>query len=249
MLPGRDDDPKSLLRHGARLRNGGNVGRMTEPKRWQDEADRLANAAVRRGDPTGWFEELYAAGDAGETTMAWNRTEPMPVLQQWFEAAGRRPYGSVVVVGCGLGADAEYLAAQGLHTMGFDLSPTAIRTARQRYPDSVVDYRIADLLRLPDEWRWTFDLVVEIYTVQALPPAVRAEATAAVRDLVAPGGTLLAIEVVAPVDDDGSGPPWLLSADEVADFGTDGLQPIGIEQVADGGTRYWRAEFRRDSDR
>lgn len=219
----------------------------TEPRGWQAEADRLANASVERGDPTGWFEELYAAGESGEVTMAWDRSEPQPLLAQWtraadFENQGRR----AMVVGCGLGADAEHLAELGFVTTAFDFSPTAIRTAQARNPDSTVDYRVADLLDLPVEWRRAFDLVVEIYTVQALPRDLRAEAVSAVTELVAPGGRLLAIQAVLAPDDDGSGPPWPLTREEIASFARDDVSEVDIEELRDeGGTGWWRAEFTR----
>lgn len=221
----------------------------TEKKRWQSEADRLANESIDRGDPTGWFETLYAAGESGEVTMAWDRSAPMPLLERWMDAVPPEQsaqWHSAVVVGCGLGADAEFLAGRGLQTTGFDLSPTAIRTATQRYPDSTVTYAVADLLELPEKWHRGFDLVVDIYTVQALPPSLRTAATAAIRELVAPSGTLLAIQVEPGPDDDGSGPPWLMSREQVAAFGSDGLRQVRLDQVADGGDRYWQAEFRRD---
>ena len=219
----------------------------TEPRGWQAEADRLANESVGRGDPTGWFEELYAAGESGEVTMAWDRSEPQPLLADWTRAAdldgtGRR----AIVVGCGLGADAEHLAGLGFSTAAFDLSPTAIRTARSRNPDSTVDYRVANLLELPEEWRQAFDLVVEIYTVQALPRELREQAVSAVAELVAPGGTLLAIQAVLAADDDGSGPPWPLTRDEIASFARHGLSEARLEEHHDAdGIARWRAEFTR----
>ena len=59
-----------------------------------------------------------------------------------------------------------------------------------------MDYIQADLLHLPDEWVRAFDLVVEIFTVQALPLSLRHQAAANVAQLVAPGGTLLVVEAV-----------------------------------------------------
>jgi SAM-dependent methyltransferase len=52
---------------------------------------------------------------------------------------GRR----ALVVGCGLGADAEYLAGLGFATTGFDISEAAIRIAQQRHPGSPVHYLVA----------------------------------------------------------------------------------------------------------
>jgi hypothetical protein len=37
------------------------------------------------------------------------------------------------------------------------------------FPQSAVDYRVADLFDAPSEWRGAFDLVHELYTLQALP--------------------------------------------------------------------------------
>ncbi len=109
-------------------------------------------------------------------------------------------------------------------------------------------YAVGDLLDLPSEWVGAFDLVVEIYTVQAVNRSVRDELTAGVRSLVAPGGTLLAVQAIA-VDGDDDGPPWPLTRAEMEAFGKDGLSPVTIEQLmvpgSPGRAGLWRAEFRR----
>jgi hypothetical protein len=83
-----------------------------------------------------------------------------------------------------------------------------------------------------------------------MPPNLRTEATAAVRELVADGGTLLVIaaatDTAATMADEG--PPWPLTRDEIDAFGAEGLRPARIERLASP-TRpagRWRAEFRRD---
>ncbi|KGN34243.1 type 11 methyltransferase [Knoellia sinensis KCTC 19936] len=219
----------------------------TEPRRWQTEADRLANASLEKGDPTGWFEQLYAAGESGAVTMAWDHSEPHSLLADWTNAGAVDGTGKrAVVVGCGLGAGAEHVAGLGFATTGFDLSPTAIRTAKSRNPESSVDFRVADLFELPDDWRRSFDLVVEIYTVQALPRDLREQTVGAVVDLVAPGGALLAIQGVRAPDDDGSGPPWPLTRDEIELFSGSGLRRVALEKLRDAqGFTDWRAEFTR----
>ena len=109
-------------------------------------------------------------------------------------------------------------------------------------------YAVGDLLDLPREWTNAFDLVVEIYTVQAVNRSVRDELTAGVRSLVAPGGTLLAIQAIAEQGDD-DGPPWPLTRSEIEAFGKDGLSAASIEELAvpgaPGRLGLWRAEFRR----
>jgi SAM-dependent methyltransferase len=216
---------------------------VPEPGDWEEEGDRLASRSFAEGSATGWFDQLYAAGVSGRVSMPWNRTEPHPLLVEWTEARGLTGAGlKAVVVGCGLGADAEYVAGIGFDTVAFDISETAIAIARERSLGSAVDYVTADLLELPDEWLRAFDLVVEIITVQALPDPPRRQAIHNVGRLVGPGGTLFVIAAMHDDDEpDDPNPPWPLRREEVEAFADDGLRPVEIE-IAHG---RWRAEFER----
>ena len=220
---------------------------MTEPRSWQSETARLGNADP--SDPTGWFERLWASATDGDVTMPWDRDDPHLALASWANAPDPgTARGTAVVVGCGLGADAEHLARLGYETTAFDISPTAVAAARDRNPGSPVTYAVGDLLDLPGEWTGAFDLVVEIYTVQAVNRSVRDELTAGVRSLVAPGGALLTVQAIAEQGDD-DGPPWPLTRPEIEAFGKEGLTEVLIEELALPGAPsrlgVWRAEFRR----
>jgi SAM-dependent methyltransferase len=216
----------------------------------RDVADELAAAAIAAGDPTGWFEQLYAKAGRGETGLPWDRGTAHPLLVDW--AGGRRGDGArAVVVGCGPGHDAEFLAQRGFEVTAFDISESAIDQVRARHPGSSVTYAVADLLDLPGGWEGGFDLVVEAMTVQAMPRALRADATAAVGSLVAPGGTLLVIGVFLPPGTSlDEGPPFLLTPDEVAAFGADGLVSRGVIEaaLAERDAPRYRAEFRRPAE-
>ena len=86
----------------------------------------------------------------------------------------------------------------------------------------------------------------ELLAGQALPRALREGATAAVAGLVAPGGTLVAIHGVLPPEDDGSGPPWLLTADDIGAFARHGLRKVSVERVDDLTDQpCWRGVFTR----
>jgi hypothetical protein len=105
-----------------------------------------------------------------------------------------------------------------------------------------VDYRVADLLAQPVEWPHTFDLVVEIFTVQALPDPPRAAAIRAVASLVAPGGALLAIAFRhTPGVSTDDGPPFALTREMLDGFAADGLTQVRTEEL-DG--PLWRVELR-----
>jgi SAM-dependent methyltransferase len=211
----------------------------------EQDTRRLSAESLAAGDPTGWFEKLYAEAEAGDAEVPWDRPDATPLLVQWAgpAAEGQR----ALVVGCGLGRDAEFLARLGWATTAFDISETAVRVARERHPESPVSYEVADLLDPPPGWRHGFDLVVESNNVQALPRTLRAAAIASVGTLVAPGGTLLVLAAQAvPGDDDG--PPWPLTREEMEAFATGRLTTVSVDELPlpdDPAVRRWRGVFRR----
>lgn len=211
------------------------------------DANRLAGPSLAAGDPTGWFDRLYLEAADGAAIVPWDRGGPNPHLVSW--ADGRAgPAGTAVVVGCGLGGDSEYVATLGYDTTAFDVSPAGVAGARARYPQSVVTYEVASLFELPARWAAAFDLVVESHTVQSLPVPLHADATAAVRSLVAPGGTLLVIGAVGAEGVEVDGPPWPLTPAEVGEFARDGLVLVRSRQVPDasGVAARWQVELRRE---
>lgn len=200
-------------------------------------------------DATGWFDRLYSAAEEGEATVPWDRGGPNPLLVDWMRARPAPAAGArALVIGSGLGGDAEHVAAAGYATTGFDVSEAAVRGARRRHPGSRVRYLVADLFDPPPEWIGAFDLVLESLTVQALPRALRARATAKVVAMVARGGTLLVLSGAHDPGDPDDGPPWPLTRAEVDGFASDTLHPVRIERLdaaGEPGSGRWRAEFSR----
>ncbi len=215
-------------------------------------ASRLAAESLAQGDPTGWFERLYAEAAEGKAIVPWDRDAPNVLLVEWtrqrgLDGAGRR----ALVVGCGFGRDAEHIAALGFQTTAFDISKSAVRAAQERFPTSTVDYVVADLLAPPAEWVGAFDLVVESITVQSMPLSVRADAIRNTGRLVAPGGDLIVLSGIRQEGEQVDGPPWPLTRTEVESFAVGGLQPTEVEQVSppgQPGAYRWRAHFRRSSE-
>ena len=196
-------------------------------------------------EDTAWFERLYAAAEAGDAEVPWDRGGPNPFLEAWvreraLDGAGRR----ALVIGTALGDDAELLAARGYAVTAFDVAPTAIEAARRRFPDSPVDYRVADLLDLPAEWLGAFDLVAECITVQALPVSLRSRAIDAIASTVAPGGTLIVVSGIHSGDGPRSGPPWEVTRGELDRFER-ALRPVEVGVARIGDAARWRGEYAR----
>jgi SAM-dependent methyltransferase len=211
-------------------------------------ARELAGKAIAEGDATAWFERLYAAAARGETVAPWDRAAPHSLLAGWAERGGVRGDGRrTLVVGAGLGRDAEFLSGLGFDVVAFDISPTAIESARQRHPGSRVRYVAADLFDPPADWAGAFDLVVESMTVQSLPDPPRAEAIPLVGRFVAPGGTLLVIAAGRDPETDFAGPPWPLTRPEIDAFRVGDLTVERLEELRkpDEPIFGWRVELHR----
>jgi SAM-dependent methyltransferase len=173
-----------------------------------------------------WFEGLYASAGDDLERIPWAQLAPRPALVGWLDrhppAAGAR----ALVVACGLGDDAEELARRGCAVEAFDLSPTAIATARRRFPDSAVGYRVADLFELPEGWRARFEIVVEVMTVQSIAPEWHRDAIAAIAACVAPRGRLLMRAAVRAEDEPADSRPWPLAPSELRWFEDEGLEEV-----------------------
>lgn len=222
---------------------------MTEarPSRVQE----LAEKSYDRNDPTGWFEELYLAASGDESAIPWAKLEVNPNLTSWIEKYNLQGRGkTALVVGCGLGDDAEALAELGFEVTGFDISPTAIAWCRQRFPDTRVNYIIDDLLQLSTIAENEYNFILESYTLQALPAAVRPQGMETIARLLAPNGTLLVICRGRNGDESATSLPYPLTKEELSYFEELDLKRVELEDYIypeNSSIRRFRIEYTRTS--
>ncbi len=219
---------------------------MSESKR--AAAREIADKHLRSGNPLDWFEELYAKAAGDYAIIPWADLKPNPSLVEWLNQPGSCPSGRAIIVGSGLGDDAEELARCGLKTTAFDISETAIAWSRRRFPESSVSYVVADLFSIPAEWRARFDLVLESYTLQVLPPYLRQKAVEHIASLLSADGILLVIARAKNPDEAGGTMAWPLSREDTLLFETKGLENISFEEFMDREdppVRRFRAVYRR----
>jgi len=180
------------------------------------------------------FDSAYARASGDATSISWADQVPNPNMIRWLETnrvdgANQR----ALVIGCGLGDDAEELTRRGFETTAFDISPTAIQWCRRRYPDSGVRYVAADLFHIPGEWQASFDFVLESYTLQVLPAEIRRQAIPIMAGFVVPGGALLLIARGRDEDDPPGKSPWPLTRQELELFIRGGLAEKSFQDYMD----------------
>lgn len=205
----------------------------------EDLRARVRQLAAESPDGMSWFEDLYAAAQGDLSQIPWADRRPNKNLVSWLERERPSPRGvagrplKTLVVGCGLGEDAELLARWQFDVRAFDLSPTAIHWCKRRFPNSRVRYEQADLFSPPAAWIQGFDFVFEAYTVQPLPMTMRQAALEAVANLVAPGGKLLLVTRARDEGEETDGPPWPLTMDDLRVVADAGLTMLSFEDYMD----------------
>lgn len=199
-------------------------------------------APVRPLSNAEWCEGVYCTAAGDPDRVPWCRCGPDELLLKWLGSDAPRlvrPGCRAVVVGCGLGDDVAELAARGFDVIGFDVSSSAVRWAARRFPSHASRFLVSDLLDLPLRMIGRFDLVVEICTLQSMPPELRTTAASSLALLAAPRGVVLAISCGRHAEEQGpqEGPPWPLSADELeslmAGAGLASMRPVAEIPCAD----------------
>ena len=187
--------------------------------------------SIQEDQPTNWFEPLYSGSNKDGEGVPWANMKTHPSFANWLgqnRLVGDRKL--ALVVGCGMGDDAIELESLGFYVTAFDVSAAAIEYCKERFPQSNVDFEQADLLEHQSQWQRKFDFVLEIYTVQALPPKYEKELIQNISNFVAPGGELLVIaEVGRGQRSFDNGPPWLLTPEHIDSFVSCGLNVRGKE--------------------
>lgn len=171
-----------------------------------------------------FFENVYKNVDKDNLeSIPWATLSPNLHLVKYLDGNESLKGKKALVIGCGLGDDAEVLAEVGYAVDAIDISETAIGIAQERFPNSDIDFRVEDIFKLPAFMKGHYDLVFESRTIQSLDPKFRDELLMIMADLLSKDGEMLVHTNVQDDHEKHGGPPWPLYRRELDTFQDHGL--------------------------
>ena len=178
---------------------------------------------------------------------AWDTGKPAGDLVKVVEEKAVKPC-RAVVLGCGSGNNAVYLAEKGFDVTAIDVAPTALRLAEEkaRKAGVEVNWMLADVLRLPD--MKPFDFMFDRGCYHNVRYVDAAGFTESVRQLSRPGTRFFVLSL------NRDGPPGVREKHMRDDFSSfcefEWLRESGIHTGRDGQNRHasWSAMLRRKKE-
>lgn len=126
--------------------------------------------------------------------IPWNIETPPETLVEMVESGKVKPC-KTIDLGCGAGYYAIYLASRGFDVTGIDISPTAIKIAKEKAEKENVKciFTAADVLGSLDEVKDTFDFVYDWSLLHHVYPEHRKKYIENVNRILNGGGKYLSV--------------------------------------------------------
>jgi len=126
--------------------------------------------------------------------IPWNIETPPDTLVELVESGKVKPC-KAIDLGCGAGNYATYLANMGFDVTGVDISPSAIKTAKENAEKRGVKckFLVADVLGVLDEVRETFDFAYDWQLLHHIFPGKRRKYVENVYRILNPKGKYLSV--------------------------------------------------------
>ncbi|MGB7443953.1 MAG: methyltransferase domain-containing protein [Coleofasciculaceae cyanobacterium] len=161
-------------------------------------------------DPNYW-EKCYQNNDT-----PWDLGQAAPAFSTLLETTEMQP-GLTAVLGCGRGHDALLFAEYGFQVIGFDFSPTALRTAKYlaKTSRSSAQFLQRNIFTLTNEFHQDFDYIIEHNCFSAIPTDSRCDYVQLVKYLLRKKGELIGIFLTKNLT---SRPPYASTPDEIGNY-------------------------------
>lgn len=140
-----------------------------------------------------------------EENPGWNLNEPAEAFKDMLPRL-KLPKSRILVLGCGEGHDAAFFARAGHVVTAVDFSAEAIARGRQKYGELTnLTFEKINVFDLPQDWNYSFDLVVEHTCFCAIPPDQREDLVQVYRRVLHEEGQLMGVFYTM---EKRSGPPY-----------------------------------------
>ncbi|MGD0954004.1 MAG: class I SAM-dependent methyltransferase [Methanotrichaceae archaeon] len=138
------------------------------------------------------IDKIYRDMHAGD--IPWNIETPPKALVELIESGKVQPV-KTIDLGCGAGNYAIYLASKGFDVTGVDISPTAIKMARENAMKKGVksNFIVADVLGDLNEVKETFDFAYDWELLHHIFPEERKKYVQNVHRMLNPKGKYLSV--------------------------------------------------------
>jgi SAM-dependent methyltransferase len=165
-------------------------------------------------DSDEWWEYLY-----NSNTTPWELGDAAPPFKTFLSSPYAVPPGRMVVPGCGTGNEVVLFASQGFEVTGVDFCPSAVQATAQKLAAAGALGTKGFLLQRDffsiHEYDRYFDYCLEHTCFCAIHPSRRRTYAMTVRDLLKPGGKLIALWWLL---NHKGGPPFAVDKNEIFDL-------------------------------
>ena len=146
-----------------------------------------------QGDSTPDHAEFWSCKYKQEEKPGWELDAPSPPLVNIVPRL-KIPKSRIIVLGCGTGNDASFLASQGHLVTAVDISEEAILRAKAKYPETkLLKYIHDDIFNLGQDHFKQYDVVFEHTCYCAVNPSRRNDLVVLWRKLLRETGHLLGV--------------------------------------------------------
>jgi len=165
-------------------------------------------------DSDAWWEYLYKSN-----TTPWELGDVAPPFQTFLRSPYAVPPGRMVIPGCVTGNEVLFFASQGFEVTGVDFTPSAVQATAQKLSNAGLLGTKGFLLQRDffsiHEYDSYFDYCLEHTCFCAIHPSRRRTYAMTVRDLLKPGGKLIALWWLL---NHKGGPPFASHKNEIFDL-------------------------------
>ena len=160
-----------------------------------------------------FWEEKYNTG-----SMPWDIGDVAPAFVKYLNKNPDIKKGRVAILGCGRGHDGFYFAKNNFEVYGLDYAKNVIKYCSKLKEEKNLQniyFFEEDLFTISQKEKWKnfFDYAIEHTTLCAIDPKKRTEYIESIKYLLKPGGRLIGLFFIRPLEK--GGPPFGSSLEEI----------------------------------